>query len=147
MRIDTYQPDDLPHVIALWQAANLTRPWNDPATDIAFCMRSPDATLLLGRDDATGKIIGSAMTGHDGHRGWVYYVAVAPDRQGEGLGAQLMAAAEAWLTARDVPKLHLMVRDSNAQAIGFYERLGYKVEPVKVLSKWLRPPPAKPTTA
>ena len=141
MRIDTYQPADLAAVIALWQACKLTRPWNDPSMDIGFCMRSPHATLLVGRDDATGAVIGSAMTGHDGHRGWVYYVAVAPDRRDQGLGAQLMSAVEAWLKTRDVPKLELMVRDGNTAAIGFYRKLGYLHEPVAVLSKWLRKPP------
>src|SRR5262249_49506554 len=119
-------------------------PWNDPAADIAFCEQSPHAVLLVGRDPANGALIGSAMTGHDGHRGWVYYVAVHPAQRQRGLGAQLMAEAEAWLRERGVPKLQLLVRDSNASAASFYERLGYKREPVATLSKWLRQPPVQP---
>jgi ribosomal protein S18 acetylase RimI-like enzyme len=146
MRIRPYQPEDLVGVIALWRACGLTRPWNDPATDIAFCVGSPTAALLVGWDDGEGQTspIGSVMVGHDGHRGWVYYVAVDPNRQGEGLGAQLMAEAEAWLKAKGAPKLQLMVRSTNARAIGFYERLGYKTEPVATMSKWLRKPPVEP---
>ncbi len=158
MRIRPYQPGDLAGLVALWEACGLTRPWNDPATDIAFCVASPTAALLVGWDEpardaqaagaaATGatrtapdKPIASVMVGHDGHRGWVYYVAVDPTQQGKGLGAQLMAEAEAWLKARGAPKLHLMVRSTNAQAIGFYERLGYQTEPVATMSKWLRTP-------
>ena len=147
MQIRPYQPGDLAGVVALWQACGLTRPWNDPATDIAFCIASPAAALLMGWDENPGSTsapIGSVMVGHDGHRGWVYYVAVDPTRQGEGLGAQLMAEAEAWLKARGAPKLQLMVRSTNARAIGFYERLGYQTEPVATMSKWLRTPPIKP---
>jgi ribosomal protein S18 acetylase RimI-like enzyme len=84
------------------------------------------------------------MVGHDGHRGWVYYVAVDPAQQGSGLGARLMAEAESWLKARGVPKLQLMVRESNATARGFYEKLEYGVEPVVTMSKWLRKPAVKP---
>src|SRR5207248_4305673 len=70
---------DVEAVIALWQRCGLTRPWNDPAGDIAFARRGPNATILLGR--AEGALVASAMVGHDGHRGWVYYVAVDPTRQ------------------------------------------------------------------
>lgn len=148
MQIRPYQLGDLAGVVALWDACGLTRPWNDPAADIAFCLASPTAALLVGWDDpatspakpGAGQPIGTVMVGHDGHRGWVYYVAVDPNRQREGLGAQLMAEAEAWLKARGAPKLQLMVRSTNAQAIGFYERLGYQTEPVVTLSKWLRTP-------
>lgn len=145
MRIRPYAPRDQARVIELWQACGLTRPWNDPATDIAFCVGSPDAALLVGVDgEGEGRIVASVMVGHDGHRGWVYYLAVDPDRQGKGRGARLMAEAEAWLAARGAPKLHLMVRNTNAHVIGFYERLGYKAEPVATLSKWLRKPAVEP---
>jgi ribosomal protein S18 acetylase RimI-like enzyme len=143
MRVRPYRSDDLPQVVTLWQACGLTRPWNDPATDIAFCVQSPQAGLLIANDEG-GQVIGTAMVGHDGHRGWVYYVAVHPTQQGTGLGAALMAQAEAWLKARGVPKLQLMVRESNAQARGFYEKLGYRTEPVITLSKWLRKPAVEP---
>jgi hypothetical protein len=62
---------DIPEVIALWQACGLTRPWNDPAADIALARQSPNATILVGRDGE--RILATAMVGHDGHRGWVYY--------------------------------------------------------------------------
>jgi ribosomal protein S18 acetylase RimI-like enzyme len=144
MQIRPYQPEDQAQVIVLWQACGLTRPWNDPATDIDFCVNSPTASLLVGCESPQGAIVASAMVGHDGHRGWVYYMAVHPSQQGSGLGARLMKEAEAWLTERGVPKLQLMVRDSNAQARGFYERLGYKTEPVVTLSRWLRKPAVEP---
>ncbi len=77
------------------------------------------------------------MVGHDGHRGWVYYLAVSPTARGAGLGRELMAACEQWAVARGVPKLMLMVRASNDAVLGFYDSLGYAAEDTVVLSRWL----------
>ena len=59
--------------------------------------------------------------GHDGHRGWVYYVAVHPSRRGQGLGRELMAGAERWVAGRGIPKMQLMVRSTNTGTREFYE--------------------------
>jgi ribosomal protein S18 acetylase RimI-like enzyme len=133
--IRPYREADEAAVIALWQACGLTRPWNPPAADIAFARSSGHGELFLAED--AGEIVGSVMVGHDGHRGWVYYLAAAASRRQEGLGRRLMAAAEEWLTARGVRKCELMIRSSNEAAAGFYARLGYDREPVLVMSRWL----------
>src|SRR6266496_4165130 len=96
---------DVAAVIALWQRCGLTRPWNDPAGDIAFARRGANAAILVGRvGDA---IVASAMVGHDGHRGWVYYVAVDPTRERQDFGRAIMVAAEDWLRERSVAKVQL----------------------------------------
>jgi len=77
------------------------------------------------------------MVGHDGHRGWVYYVAVHPDRRGRGHGRAIMRACETWLSTRDVPKIDLMVRAENDAVIAFYAALGYGHDDVVVMSKRL----------
>ena len=114
---------DIESVIALWNAAGITRPWNDPARDIAFARRNPHSTLLVSETE--GAIVATIMVGEDGHRGWVYYLAVDPGHQRSGLGRSMMVAAEDWLRVRGVWKLQLMVREDNLDARGFYERLGY----------------------
>ncbi|MEI7597697.1 MAG: GNAT family acetyltransferase [Aestuariivirga sp.] len=119
---------DVEAVVALWQACGLTRPWNDPYKDISFARRSENATVLVLAHD--GHIVASAMAGHDGHRGVLYYVAVDPARQRQGLGKAAVRAGEEWLRARGVWKVNLLVRDENAAARGFYEALGYGVNPV-----------------
>ncbi|MGY4154373.1 ribosomal protein S18 acetylase RimI-like enzyme [Bradyrhizobium sp. USDA 4461] len=126
---------DVADVVALWQACGLTRPWNDPASDIALARRGPNSAVLVGRD--AGAIVATAMVGHDGHRGWVYYVAVAPGRQGKGLGRTMMEAVENWLRAAGVPKLQLLVRRENAKASAFYQTLGYEESTSVMLAKWL----------
>jgi len=82
-------------------------------------------------------VIGTVMGGYDGHRGWVYYVAVDPAHQGAGVGRRLMNACEEWVRAHGIPKIQLMVRDTNAHVIAFYEALGYVDGAVAVLGKFL----------
>jgi ribosomal protein S18 acetylase RimI-like enzyme len=125
-------------VVALWRDCGLTRPWNDPDRDFALAMASDAGTLLVTRHD--GEITGSVMAGFDGHRGWVYYLAVSPDHRRTGLGKALMAAVEAWLRTRSAPKLQLMVRGSNADALAFYEALGLERQDVVTLGRFLKDP-------
>ena len=126
---------DVADVIALWQACDLTRPWNDPAADIALARRGPNSAILIGRDDDA--MIATALVGHDGHRGWVYYVAVDPARREKGFGRAIMNAAEDWLRARNIEKLQLMVRGDNTKVQAFYGSLGYLEQERVVFAKWL----------
>ena len=126
---------DVAAVIALWQACGLTRPWNDPAADIELARKGANSTVLTGRDGDA--IVATAMVGHDGHRGWVYYVAVDPDRRGMGFGRAIMNAAEDWLRAVGIPKLQLLVRRENAKAGAFYESIGYDEAETVVYARWL----------
>ena len=133
--IRSYREADEGAVIALWEACGLTRPWNPPAADIALLCRSGHGRILVAVQD--GGVIGSVMVGHDGHRGWVYYLAVDPSHRHGGLGRRLMRAAEAWLEECGVRKLELMIRNSNVAVAAFYAGLGYREEPVRVMSRWL----------
>lgn len=127
--------DDDTAVVALWHACGLTRPWNDPAADYHRALATENATILLARSD--DRLAGSVMVGHDGHRGWVYYLAVVTGARGQGVGRSLMIAAEAWLIGRAVPKVQLMIRAGNDAALGFYEKLGLERQDVVVLGRFL----------
>lgn len=129
-------PLDAPAVIALWEACGLTRPWNDPQADFGMALRTDGSTILVALSGDT--LVGSVMLGFDGHRGWVYYLAVDPARQRAGLGRRLMTAAQDWLKARGCPKIQLMVRGSNAAARGFYTGLGYEVQDVVTMGRFLK---------
>jgi GNAT superfamily N-acetyltransferase len=126
---------DVATVIALWQACGLTRPWNDPASDIALARGRPNSTILIGR--AEDAIVATVMVGHDGHRGWVYYVATDPDRRAKGYGRAIMNAAEDWLRATGIAKLQVVVRRDNARAGAFYQSIGYAEAQTIVFAKWL----------
>ncbi|MGY2050182.1 GNAT family acetyltransferase [Methylobacterium sp. JK268] len=128
---------DVAGLVALWHAAGVARPWNDPDTDIAFARAAPHATILVAERD--GAVVGSAMVGEDGHRGWMYYVAVSPDLQASGIGRAIVQAAEIWLAARGIWKVQLLVRADNARAVGFYERLGYRDVGTTCLQKVIAP--------
>lgn len=127
--------DDCEAVVALWQACGLTRPWNDAAGDFTRAVNNASADILCLEKD--GHLIATVMVGYDGHRGWVYYLGVSPDSRTQGLGRHLMEEAEQWLRERDALKIQLMVREDNEQAIGFYEALGYKVQPVVTIGRRL----------
>jgi hypothetical protein len=118
---------------ALWTEAGLVRPWNDPHADAVRAMAADAATIFAARQG--DRLIGTAMAGHDGHRGWVYYLAVAGDCRGRGVARLLMTAAENWCAAAGMPRLNLMVRAGNTGVLGFYAALGYRQSDVVVLQK------------
>jgi ribosomal protein S18 acetylase RimI-like enzyme len=133
--IGAFSEGDIPAIIDLWNRAGLIRPWNDPGRDIEFARESSNADILICRAGET--ICATVMVGHDGHRGVVYYLAVAPDHQGKGLGKRMMAAAEDWLKRNGVWKLNLMIRADNSPVQTFYERIGYSAQDRIVMSRRL----------
>ena len=122
-------------VIALWEAAGLTRPWNDPARDIERKLAVAPELFLVGC--AQGKLVASAMGGYDGHRGWVNYLAVDAAWRGNGFAGQIMAPLESMLVKRGCAKLNLQVRAGNAEALAFYDAAGYARDDVVSLGKRL----------
>jgi ribosomal protein S18 acetylase RimI-like enzyme len=135
MLIGPLHPHHHDAAIQLWHDAGLTRPWNDPAQDLRRAVAGPASTVLAGLEAET--LVATAMVGHDGHRGWIYYLAVSVDARGHGHGRAIMQACEEWLAARHVPKLNVMVRDDNSTALGFYASIGYSPDDVVVLSRRL----------
>lgn len=135
MLIREFQPTDEQAVIDLWIRCGLTRPWNDPGADIRRKLAVDPDLFLVG--EAEGRIIAAVMGGYEGHRGWINYLAVEPDLQGQGLGRQIMAEVERRLLAKGCPKINLQVRDDNQQAIAFYEAIGYRMDRVISLGKRL----------
>lgn len=132
------QDGDVEAVVALWQACDLTRPWNDPYKDIAFARDGKESAVLIGETD--GQLVATAMVGHDGHRGMLYYIAVTPELQGRGIGKAAVRAAEQWLGQRGVWKVNLLVRAENDKVRGFYEALDYEVNPVLCMARRITGP-------
>ena len=130
-------------VIALWQTCGLVRPWNDPDKDIDRKQndRNGGFFVMLHRDPvgAEEEVIGSVMAGYDGHRGSIYYLAIAPEHQGAGCGRQLMTYCEDFLIRLGCPKINLFIRRDNEQASAFYEGMGYILETSLAFGKRLIP--------
>lgn len=135
LRISVIGEHDPNAVADLWGECGLIVPHNPPLHDIAFAAAGATSEILLGM--IGDRLVASVMVGHDGHRGWLYYLAVHPDWQGSGHGATMVDAAESWLRARGVRKVQLMVRETNVKVLGFYERIGYERSAVAVLARWL----------
>jgi ribosomal protein S18 acetylase RimI-like enzyme len=124
IRIRPFHPSDTEAVVALWRAAGLVRPWNDPYRDIERKLAVQPELFLVSVDD--DDLVGAVMAGYDGHRGWLYYLAADPSRRGTGIGRALVSEAERLLREMGCPKVQLMVRPDNAAARGFYDALGYE---------------------
>lgn len=123
MQVRPFLDSDEAAVIALWESCGLSRSWNDPRKDIERKRSVQREWFLVGiQDDA---VIASIMIGYDGHRGWINYLAVAPERRMHGHARALMREAERLLTLAGCPKINLQFRASNAAVIAFYERIGY----------------------
>ena len=138
MDIADLRPTDADAAVALWHRSGLTRPWNPPKTDLDRALDGETSTVLGGYEGS--RLVATIMVGHDGHRGWVYYLAVDEGHRCHGRGRQMMAAAESWLRQRGAVKLQLMVRASNEEVLNFYDGLGYEDADVRVRAKWLDKP-------
>ena len=135
MQIRAYLESDEEAVVALWLACGLTRSWNDPHKDIARKLTVQRDLFLVG--ELEGRLVSSVMAGFEGHRGWVYYLAVSPQYRGRGYGAELMKLVEGMLIERGCPKINLLVRRENAEVIAFYHELGFQEDAVVNLGKRL----------
>ena len=133
MTIVELGPDAAEAAVDLWATTGLTRPWNDAYADFARAVEGSSSAVLGLYDGDT--LVGTAMVGVDGHRGWVYYLASHPQRRGEGIGRALMEAAERWVEERGMPKIQLMVRRTNTAVVDFYTALGYAEQDTLVLGR------------
>lgn len=128
MQIRPFRDSDESAVIALWEAAGLTRSWNDPRKDIDRKRSVRRDWFLVG---TVGDVVmASIMIGYDGHRGWINYLAVDAAHRGQGHARTLMREAERLLKAAGCPKINLQIRSSNAQVIAFYQAIGYAQDDV-----------------
>jgi ribosomal protein S18 acetylase RimI-like enzyme len=128
--------NDEARVVALWRASNLVASYNDPSRDFHFARTKEGSDILVGLN-AEQTLVGSVMVGHDGHRGWIYYVASNPKCRNQGIGRLMVEAAEQWLKNRGVVKVILLVRETNTQVVDFYKHLGFETIPRVIMQKWL----------
>lgn len=120
-------------LVELWEACGLVRPWNDARRDIDFARGKVNSEILVGV--RSGEIVSSILVGHDGHRGWFYYLSVALAHRRKSLGRATVAAAEAWLKERRIWAVNLMIRSENTEVRDFYDSLGYDMRGVIVMGK------------
>jgi len=122
-------------VVELWKDCDLIRPWNDPARDIRRKLAVRPDLFLVGVLD--GQVVACVMAGYEGHRGWLNYLAVAPEHRRHGYARAMVAEAEKLLRKEGCPKINLQVRNTNQAVLEFYRRLGYSVDEVVSMGKRL----------
>jgi ribosomal protein S18 acetylase RimI-like enzyme len=126
VEIRVYRESDEKAVVALWtDVFKKTEPRNEPHFVIAKKLATQPELFFVALDD--GSVVGTAMGGFDGHRGWIYTVAVRPDLRRLGIGTALVRRVESALAALGCPKVNLQVLGSNVAVVAFYERLGFAV--------------------
>ena len=137
--IDVLDYDDSAHrqdVVDLWtQLFDYSAGYRVPGTAIDKKLEHNDGLFWVALDD--GKLVGTAMAGYDGHRGWIYSVAVAPDCQRKGVGTIMLNRVQEILTELGCMKINLQILPGNEKAISFYEANGWAVEKLICMGKKL----------
>jgi hypothetical protein len=82
--IRSYRESDQEAVVQLWRDCDLLVPSNDPIRDIQRKLRLQGDMLLVRL--LNNCPVATVMAGYEGHRGWINYLATAPDCQGNGYG-------------------------------------------------------------
>ena len=136
--IDRFEPSrDFDQVVALWREVfAYDSPHNAPALVIEKKLEQRDGLFWVARLDRS--VVGTVMAGYDGHRGWIYALAVLPDQRGNGIGSRLLRHAEARLAELGCIKVNLQIVAGNEAAVTFYERHGYETELRISMGKRLR---------
>lgn len=135
MEIRALRPSDQADLIRLWVRCGLVAPYNNPEMDIARKLKVRPEWLLVGTVDR--ELVASCMTGYDGHRGWINYLAVAPEYRRRGLARKMMGEAERLLRGAGCAKVNLQVRIDNQEVMAFYRSIGYSEDQVRSMGKRL----------
>ncbi len=133
--IRSFQVSDEPDVIGLWYRCDLVVPQNDPKKDIEMKLRMQPELFFVGV--ISNRIVSTIMSGYDGHRGWIYYLAVDPNFQKKGIGRRMVEKVEMKLRKLGCQKINLQVRNSNQSVIAFYEHIGFGNDDVLGMGKKL----------
>jgi len=133
--IRSFQISDEPDVIDLWRRCNLVVPQNDPKKDIEMKLQVQPELFFVGV--ISNRIVSTVMSGYDGHRGWIYYLAVDPDFQQNGIGRSMVEKTESRLRTLGCQKINLQIRNSNKSVIAFYEHIGFGDDDVLGMGKKL----------
>ena len=133
--IRSFQVSDEPDVIDLWHRCNLVVPQNDPKKDIEMKLQVQPELFFVGV--ISSRIVSTVMSGYDGHRGWLYYLAVDPDFQKRGIARRMVEEVESKLRKLGCTKINLQIRNSNNSVIAFYKHIGFGDDDVVGMGKRL----------
>ncbi len=135
IEIRSFAEHDRVAVVQIWSDCGLVYPQNDPDKDIDRKLVDGVELFLVALVD--GEVVGSAMGGYEGHRAWVNYLAVSPERQGTGIARAIMGELERRCREIGCPKINLQIRKTNSRVIEFYRRIGFVEDDVLCMGKRL----------
>lgn len=136
MNVRKFKEQDREPLIALWtRVFPDDPPHNAPAQVIAAKLKVDDLIFVAEHGD---EIVGACMAGYDGHRGWLYAVAVAPGERRGGVGTQLVKTALEELKCLGCIKVNLQIRPTNTAVAAFYKSLGFATEDRLSMGVFLR---------
>lgn len=135
MIIRSFKQNDRTEVVDLWRRTGLIVPWNNPGADIDRKLQVQPELFLVGVEK--DMVVCTAMGGYDGHRGWIYYFAVAPEFRNSGYARLLIDRVSELLGGMGCVKINVMIRAGNKQARAFYQRLGFTEDDVFCCGKRL----------
>ena len=107
----------------LWAEAGFRSLGDDDLSLARMARRNPG--LLLVAAEAS-RVVGSALGGWDGRRGWIYHVATAESHRHQGIATRLLDQVEAGLRDLGCPKVSVLVRDENDDGRDFWTKRGYE---------------------
>jgi ribosomal protein S18 acetylase RimI-like enzyme len=114
-------------VVALWETIfGYKEPHNNPSLTIDKKLEVGDGLFFVAVADKAA--VGTIMAGYDGHRGWIYSLAVSPSHRKQGIGSRLVSEAERALIGRGCVKINLQLMEGNESVAAFYSSLGYSIE-------------------
>jgi ribosomal protein S18 acetylase RimI-like enzyme len=129
MKIRKYKNSDRGRVLEIWKGSfNYSSPHSNFESSLKRKLKQKDGLLFVADTGKTG-VAGVVMAGYDGHRGWIYSLAVKRGVREKGIGTSLMKTAEKELKKRGAPKINLQIMPDNRSVVKFYKKLGYKAEP------------------
>jgi ribosomal protein S18 acetylase RimI-like enzyme len=127
MKIRKYRAADRAKVLEIWGASfDYRNPRFEESLDRK--LKQKDGLLFVA-DAGRAGVVGVVMAGYDGHRGWIYSLAVKRVVREKGIGTSLMKTAEKELKKRGAPKINLQIMSYNKSVVKFYEKFGFRVEP------------------
>lgn len=127
IKIRRYKKTDSKNVVSLWKDVfNPKKPHNDPELVIKMKTNFDDGLFFVA--DENNKIIGTVIAGFDGHRGWIYSLAVLPKYRRNGIGTKLVNKALNELKQLGCIKVNLQIYDNNKTVVEFYKKIGFSIE-------------------
>ncbi len=134
VEIVDYEPTHESGVVSLWRNAfAYAEARNEPSSVIRSKIANADGLFLVALQEK--HVVGTAMGGYDGHRAWLYAVAVDPGLRLRSVGRRLVVELESRLVLLGACKINLQVRSDDPGVVAFYESLGYTVEPRTSMGK------------